>query len=166
MTTSRRFISIVFFVLATVSPERSHAEDISQPEPTPSSKASLYGAAGLSIGNTGDATFAETSYPSLELGVMKGNRSLGLVLGRSNNDFDGEEEFSDYWWELKTAFSFPVGDVSGYALLGLGNYLATKRLFIEYGAGVSCSWDGFSIFGQASNWDGSWYLTPGVMYGF
>jgi len=128
--------------------------------------AGFYAAMGLSIGNRGDASFGETTYPSAEVGVMRGAGSLALVVGRADNDFSEDEELSDYWWEVKVALSAPVGTFGIYGLLGIGNYLGTSQQFIEYGVGMSRSWDSLSVFAQASNWDGVWYVTPGIMYSF
>ena len=135
-------------------------------EQTEETQLSLYAASGLSISNTGNATFGETSYPSVEFGFSKGALSLGLVVGRSNNDYTSEEILSNYWWEMKTALSIPVDSFTAYGLLGIGHYLSTDRLFIEYGVGVSHSWDQLALFAQVSNWDGFWYITPGLSYTF
>ena len=138
----------------------THAQnsDISEP--------SIYVAKGLSISNTDTYTFAERSYPSAEIGLNFGDLSLALVTGRSDNDFKGEESISDYWWEIKTALMFPVGSFDAYGVLGIGNYVSTDQIFIEYGVGFSKSWDQFSWFAQVSNWDNLWYITPGFAYSF
>jgi len=134
-----------------------------QEEKTPPS---VYISAGLSISNTRDTTFSYSSYPSLEVGLMKENASLGLVAGRSNLSGFNEDRISNYWYELKGALYLSLGKFNGYALLGIGNYIDTKQFFIEYGIGASYSWDKFGLFAQASNWDGTWYVTPGVSYTF
>lgn len=129
----------------------------------------FYVAAGLSIGNTGAGTFAGTSYPSVEFGFMKGNWALGLVGGRGSNDFSTQDRASNYWWEIKNAVYFPIAksDMSAYALFAVGNYISTKTVFIEYGAGFSyMPTDHLGLFIQASNWDGLWYVTPGLSYSF
>ena len=125
-----------------------------------------YVSAGLSISNTYDTTFAFSSYPSVEVGFMKNNWSMGLVLGRGNNVFRTKDDISNYWWEVKTALSFPMGKFSGYGIIGIGNYITTSRIFVEYGAGFSYCWNKFGVFSQVSNWDGAWYVTPGVSYTF
>lgn len=129
-------------------------------------KPSVYISAGLSVSNTRDTTFSYASYPSVEVGIMKKNASLGLVLGRSNLSGFDSDRISNYWYELKGAIYLPLGNYNGYALLGIGNYMNTKQFFIEYGAGCCYSWKHFGIFAQASNWDGTWYATPGVSYTF
>jgi len=124
----------------------------------------FYVAAGLSMTNNND--FAVSSYPSVEFGLMKDNMSLALVGGRGNLDGLGSssDHINDYWYELKTAASFPLGSLDGYGLLGIGNYVGTKNMFIEYGVGASYMPNKFGIYAQTSNWDGIWYVTTGVMY--
>ena len=100
------------------------------------------------------------------MGISQGAFSLGFVTGRSDNDYSSTEALSNYWWEIKTALSIPVESFSVYGLLGVGNYLSTEQVFIEYGIGFSRSWDQLSAFAQVSNWDGLWYITPGVSYTF
>ncbi len=156
---TRKLLFVTVFALATLS--YPGAVDAQEAEDT---GIETYVAAGLSIGNTGDSGFGETSYPSLAFGFSKDFGSLGLVVGRSSNDLSGEEDASNYWWEIKTALAVPVGDFSAYGLIGLGNYLSTSRFFVEYGFGVSHSWGALSLFIQASNWDGAWYVTPGLSY--
>jgi hypothetical protein len=126
----------------------------------------FYVSAGLSISNTFDTTFSYSSYPSVEFGFMKDNFSLGLVAGRGNLSGFNNDDISNYWYEVKTAVSVPVGKFSGYALLGIGNYITTSRVFVEYGAGFSYSFNKFGVFSQFSNWDGTWYVTPGISYTF
>ena len=129
----------------------------------------FYAATGLSIGNSGASTFAATSYPSLEFGFMKGNWALGLVGGRGSNDFSTQDNISNYWWSIKNAAYFPIGnsDMDAYALFAVGNYMSTKTIFIEYGAGFSyMPTDHIGLFIQASNWDNLWYITPGFSYNF
>lgn len=129
-------------------------------------KYNFYVAAGLSITNSFDTTFSYSSYPSIEAGFMKNNFSLGLVFGRSNLSGFNNDITSNYWYELKTAISFPIEKFNAYGLLGVGNYFSTNRVFIEYGLGFSYSLNNFSIFSQVSNWDGTWYITPGISYTF
>ena len=126
----------------------------------------LYIASGLSISNTEDLTFGERSYPSIELGLFTDGITLALVTGRSSNDYNSEENLSNYWWEVKTAVSIPTKSFDIYGLLGVGNYFSTSRLFIEYGVGFSRTLGKFSYFAQVSNWDNLWYITPGFAYTF
>ena len=147
-------------VMCTLNPQKSNAEKINE------APLSTHIASGLSVSNTGDASFKETSYFSAEFGLTKGALSLGLALGRSDNDYTDQDTLMNYWWEIKTALAVPVDSFSVYGLLGLGHYLSTERVFIEYGIGVSHSWDPLSFFAQVSNWDGLWYVTPGLSYTF
>jgi len=127
----------------------------------------FYMATGLSVGNSGGSTFGATSYPSVEVGLMRGDWALGLVAGRSHNDYSVADVTENYWMEVKTAAYFPIGDnLDGYGLLGIGNYMSTETVFIEYGAGFSYSFGKLGTFVQASNWDGFWYVTPGLCYSF
>lgn len=129
-------------------------------------KLSYYMSAGLSISNTFDTTFSYSSYPSIEFGGMYENLGVGLVLGRANLSGFNSDRLENYWYEIKTSASKSIGVVSGYALFGVGNYISTKRVFIEYGAGISYVAGSFGVFTQASNWDGYWYVTPGIVYNF
>ena len=126
----------------------------------------IYVSSGLSVTNTGGLSFEETSYASTELGFSANELSFALVTGRSNNDFAIKETMNNYWWELKTAITFPMKSVDLYGLLGMGNYFSTNRVFIEYGTGFSYSWDQLSCFAQISNWDSVWYITPGFSFVF
>jgi len=153
-------IKIFSFILANVLlTTLLHAQ-------TESSKPDFYISGGLSISNSHDTTFSYSSYPSLEFGFMKDNFSLGLVAGRSNLSGFRTDEISNYWYELKAAVYLPLGKYNGYALLGIGNYISTKQVFVEYGLGFTRSWNHWGVFAQASNWDGTWYVTPGVSYTF
>ena len=154
------FIFISCMISAILMPYTANAQK------TNDTPLATYVATGLSVSNTGESTFGQTSYPSVELGWNKGSLSFGLVVGRSDNNYSGKDKLSNYWWEVKTALSIPVGSYSTYGLLGLGNYMSTDKVFIEYGLGFSHTWDQFSLFSQISNWDGLWYLTPGVSYTF
>lgn len=127
-------------------------------------KYSPYLAVGLSMVNDGD--FRMDSYPSVELGVMRDNIAVGVVVGRGNLEgmLGDNDNIGNYFYEGKVAFYFPIGSVSGYGLLGAGSYIskADKDVFFEYGAGISKEFKGFSVFAQVSNWDGVTYVTPGV----
>lgn len=131
------------------------------------SKPDFYIAAGLSMSNTGDTTFAYSSYPSIEAGIMKNNLSLGLVLGRSNLQNIGENKAENFFYEIKSAVYLPLDyNVSAYGIMGIGSYISTQRVFIEYGLGATIPVGKSAIFAQVSNWDGIWYLTPGWSYTF
>jgi hypothetical protein len=147
-------------ILSVFTASLLHAQETERAKPD------LYVSAGLSISNSYDTTFSYSSYPSLEVGLMKNNFSMGLVLGRSNLSGFRNDDISNYWYELKAALAFPVGKFNGYGLLGVGNYISTERIFVEYGAGFSYSFKQWGVFSQVSNWDGVWYVTPGVSYTF
>ena len=131
------------------------------------SKVGYYGALSLSVGNSSGSDFKHTSYPSVEAGITKDNMTLGLAVGRSNlADFGKEftDNLSSYWYEAKTTVSQPIGKTNGYLVLGLGNYVNTSQVFIEYGVGVSYMPKKVGYFVQASNWDGLWYNSLGVSF--
>lgn len=119
-----------------------------------------YVATGISMANNPNGDFLGTSFPSAEFGIMCHNLSLGLVGGTNNLSDSGT------WFELKSAVFFPLGHVDGYGLVGLGTYSGSPSTFIEYGVGISCSKNVFGTFLQVSNWDGIWYVTPGVSVNF
>ncbi len=122
---------------------------------------SYYLAAGLSVTNSGD--FSNSSYFSVEGGVMYDNISFGAVVGRNNLSGLFEDiSLDNYWGEIKTAVSHPLGFVSIYGVLGAGAYFENGNMFIEYGAGLSKEFKNFGVFLQVSNWDGVDYITPGV----
>jgi len=157
-------IAVIALAFSTVS--MAQAVDSTE---TKSNGVDFYVAAGLSIGNSGASTFSATSYPSIEFGFMKGNWTLGLVAGRGSNDFSSADHISNYWWSIKNAAYFPIGksDMDAYALFAVGNYISTKTVFIEYGVGFSyMPTDHLGLFIQGSNWDGIWYITPGLSYSF
>lgn len=132
-----------------------------------SSKLNPYASIGLSISNTNDFTLG--SYPSLEIGLMGKNISAGLIIGRGSLKGLGEknDDIANYFSELKTSVSIPISKkVGAYGLLGLGTYGNFKHAFIEYGAGFSYSFNKLSYFVQSSNWDGVWYVTPGITLNF
>ena len=128
-----------------------------------------YVSAGLSISNFSDSSLSlkNATYPSVEFGVMKNNFSLGLVVGRGNFvKTDGLDSPSDYWTEVKAAVYVPVGNFNAYGLIGVGSYFKSNKVFIEYGAGFAYSFNKLGVFAQASNWDGVFYITPGISYTF
>jgi hypothetical protein len=157
------FVSLVSF--NQVVPGTTTDFDNSEAKPSDSIKVCYYLSAGISISNTGSSTFGKTSYPSIEFGGMYDNFGLGLVAGRGNLDFNGDA-IQNYWYELKTSFNQPIGPVSVYGLFGIGNYIRTKQLFIEYGVGMSVNIKKYGIFVQSSNWDGANYISTGVTYNF
>ena len=130
------FVSISTILFGQIKPGTTTDFDNSELKGADSVKICYYLSAGTSISNTGSSTIGKTSYPSIEFGGMYDNFGLGLVAGRGNLDFHGDA-IQNYWYELKTSFNQPLGPVNVYGLFGLGNYISTKQLFIEYGVGMS-----------------------------
>jgi hypothetical protein len=125
---------------------------------------SPYVATGLSIGTSSD--FTAGSYYSVEAGVMIENLMVGLVFGV--NDLNSFGSIQNYWYEGKVAYAIPVKIIDIYGVIGVGSYTGdTKRVFLEYGGGVSKSFNnGLGVFIQASSWDNAPYVTPGLFYSF
>lgn len=124
----------------------------------------VYVSTSLSISNSSESTFDNTSYASVEVGLCKGDVSLGLVLGRGNINFKSKDVVSNYWYEAKVTQSFPIGKLDGFVLMGIGNYIDTQKVFVEYGGGLSYKPKKVTYFSQVSNWDGIWYVSPGIMF--
>lgn len=136
---------------------------------TDSTKTNFYASAGISIGHV-DAndesinSFNKASYPSLEIGLMRKNVSLGAVFGFENILVSSS---SRKFYELKTAISYPIGNYSGYALFGVGAYFENDfNNFIEYGAGFSYAPSKLGYFIQYSNWARTNYISVGLSYNF
>lgn len=133
------------------------------------SKTSYYASIGMSIGHVdpNDANidnFNKASFPSLEIGLMRKNISLGAVVG-TENVFASSTTRGFY--ELKTAVYQPIGACSGYVLFGAGAYMENGfNNFIEYGAGVSYCPKKFGYFVQYSNWARTNYVSVGLSYNF
>jgi len=130
------------------------------------SKIFPYVSYGLSVTNSQD--FKSSSYTSLEGGVMYENLSFGLMIGRGSLAGLGskQDRITDYFYELKTSASFPLGMLSGSILLGYGGYIDTKHMFIEYGVGLSYTPNKIGYGLSLSNWDGINYITPFICYNF
>lgn len=133
------------------------------------SKTSYYASIGMSIGHVdpSDANidnFNKASFPSLEIGFMRQNISLGAVVG-TENVFASSTTRGFY--ELKTAVYQHIGSCSGYLLFGVGAYMENSfNNFIEYGAGVSYCPKKFGYFVQYSNWARTNYVSVGLTYNF
>jgi hypothetical protein len=128
-----------------------------------------YASVGVSIGHV-DASdpaidnFSKASYPSLEVGFMGDNISLGAVVGCENFFVSSG---SRGFYELKTAISKPIGKCSAYALFGAGAYMESGfNNFIEYGGGFSYMPGKFGYFVQYSNWARTNYVSTGITIGF
>jgi hypothetical protein len=133
------------------------------------SKVSFYSSLGVSIGHVDPAdpaidNFNKASYPSLEVGLMKGNFGLGAVVGCENMFTTST---SRGFYELKTSISHPIGSLTGYALFGVGAYMESGfNNFLEYGAGFSYAPTKLGYFVQYSNWARSNYISAGITYNF
>lgn len=148
----------IILVIAILISGLTYGQDSTSTKET--SELSYYVATGISMANNPTGDFLGTSFPSAEVGVMCHNLSFGLVGGTNNLSDSGT------WFEAKSAVFFPLGKVDGYGLVGLGTYSGSAATFIEYGFGISCSKNVFGTFLQVSNWDGVWYVTPGVSVNF
>lgn len=135
-------------------------------------KFSPYLSFGVSLTNSNEATeqtrFSVRNYMGLEGGVCYGNLGLGAVLGRSFllGSFASDDHINNYFAEVKSTVTQPVGNVNVTGLFGYGTYLGTKRNFIEYGLGMSYSINKFAYGMTFSNWDGTNFVTPSITYNF
>ena len=150
------------FILLTAFSLSSFA----QTEPAKKSL-NCYASGSLSMA-TGD-NFKQNSYPSIELGIFAtDNLSFGFNTGRLNLDkspYSGEK-IQNYYYELKSSASFPIGSIRGFVVGGWGQYYDSNHSFIEYGGGIYYSVKKFDFVLQVSNWDKTTYLSPGIVYNF
>lgn len=125
-----------------------------------------YVSVGLSMTNNND--FKASSYPSIEIGMVKDNIALGAVIGRGALKGLGssDDSFDNYFYEGKISGYYPMGSLSGVFILGYGGYFNTAHNFIEYGVGMSYSVNKLSYGVTYSNWDGSNYITPAITINF
>lgn len=110
---------------------------------------SNYVSASLSLANAfssdGQEQFSQSTYASVEYGIVRKGVAYGLAVGRGqlNGDVVSNttgENFRNYFWEVRVQPTFPLGSVTGSVILGAGSYFATSDAgFIEYGLGVSKS---------------------------
>lgn len=121
---------------------------------------------GLSLSNGND--FLTNTYTGLEGGIMYKNFGAGLVFGRGSLKGLGgkQDNLSNYFYEVKTFASYPIGAISGSVLFGYGGYLNSNHNFIEYGVGISYAVGKFQYGATYSNWDGVNYVTPNITYNF
>lgn len=128
-----------------------------------------YVSAGVSIGNVNPNDpnidmFEKASYPSVELGVMGQNVSLGAVFGCENFFVSPA---SRGFYELKTSVFKSFGNITPYGLFGVGAYFEKDfNNFIEYGAGFSYMPNKVGYFVQYSNWATTNYVSCGLTYAF
>jgi len=118
--------------------------------------------------NADGSDFFTSSYTGLEGGVTYGNFGAGLVLGRGSlrGMASKNDALSNYFYEVKTFYCFPIKSFTGTILFGYGGYFEPNNNFIEYGGGVSYGVGHFSYGITYSNWDGVNYLTPSIGYNF
>jgi hypothetical protein len=120
-----------------------------------------------SLSMSGGDNFKLNSYPSLEVGAFAtDNLSFGLNIGRLNLDKSPYscEKLDNYYYELKSSATFPLGSIKGFIVGGWGQYYNTT--FLEYGGGIIYSVNKFDFVLQVSNWDKATYLSPGIVYNF
>jgi hypothetical protein len=136
-------------------------------------KTTNYVSASLSLANSVEGkSFNETTYASVEYGIVRNGVAYGLAVGRgqlqSNRVFNGSTtNLQNYFWEVRVQPTFPLGSVTGSVILGAGSYFGSSDAgFIEYGVGVSKSYGDLSYGLSYSNWDGINYVTPSVSYSF
>ncbi len=133
------------------------------------SKISYYTSVGISISNVNKNdentnSFNKASYPSLEIGLMRNNVSLGAVFGFENLLVSSSTR---KFYELKTAIYRPVGQCTIYGLFGVGAYFEKNlNSFIEYGSGFSYAPKKVGYFVQYSSWAGTNYVSTGIVYNF
>jgi hypothetical protein len=131
-----------------------------------------YVSASLSLANANGQTFSQSTYASVEYGIVRKSVMYGLAVGRGqlNGDVMSNttgENFRNYFWQVRVQPTFSLGSVTGSVILGVGSYFATSDAgFIEYGLGVSKSYGDLSYGLSYSNWNGVDYVTPSVSYAF
>lgn len=162
------FYALIAFIALTVTAQ-------AQTQETNKSKLTQYVSAGLSLipsDRTEGQTLANTSYASVEYGVVYKDVMYGLAVGRGqlagtvSSNTNGQD-LSNYFWEVRVQPTFPLGSVTGNLILGAGSYFGISGAgFVEYGLGVSKSYGDISYGLSYSNWDGINYVTPSVSYSF
>jgi len=122
-----------------------------------------YMSSGLSI--TNNNAFKETSFPSFEVGIMFGSLGLGASFGRDNIvDVFKYDKIENYWYEGKLRYSAHINEVIAYGLLGLGNNIKTKGVFLEYGLGMYRNITRtVGFYSQLSNWNNENYISFGLI---
>lgn len=122
----------------------------------------------LSLSTSTADDFKIGSYVSLESGICVKNLTLGITLGRGNlacSSYD-TERIENYYYEIKSYASMPIGNIKGFIIGGWGKYFNAKHSFIEYGVGFTYSIKKIDLGVSATNWDNIVYLSPGITYNF
>jgi hypothetical protein len=131
-----------------------------------------YISVGLSLANSAGQSFNETTYASVEYGIVSKGVAYGLSLGRGQLQGDittntTSQDLRNYFWEIRVQPAFPLGSVTGSVILGAGSFFGSSDAgFIEYGLGVTKSYGDLSYGLTYSNWNGFDYVTPSVSYAF
>ena len=160
----KKLIYVLFaFIALTVS---------AQAQETKKEKLNQYVSASLSLANSNGQTFSQSTYASVEYGIVSKGIAYGLAVGRGQLNGDvttntTAQDLRNYFWQVRVQPTFPLGSVTGSVILGAGSYFATSDAgFIEYGLGVSKSYGDVSYGLTYSNWNGVDYVTPSVSYAF
>lgn len=132
---------------------------------TDSTKKEIIPYISASLSTSTGGCFKVNSYYGLEAGIGIKNLAFGLAGGRGSFDYSSEN-ISNYWYELKSYVSFPVGSVRGFAVGGWGQYFNTGHSFLEYGVGAAYNVGRFDLSMTVSNWDNTVYLSPGICFNF
>lgn len=135
---------------------------------------SNYVSASLSLANADGQSFNESTYASVEYGIVRKGVAYGLAVGRGQlqgnrelSNGDSTTNFQNYFWEVRVQPTFPLGSVTGSVILGAGSFFGSSDAgFIEYGLGVSKSYGDLSYGLSYSNWNGVNYVTPSVSLAF
>jgi hypothetical protein len=110
----------------------------------------------------------QASYAGVEAGVCLKNFMVGLSTGRGNlyKPAGQSDNINNYWYEVKTYGTMPIGVLKGSIIMGWGQFYKTTQYFIEYGVGLSYSAKAFDFGLCATNWDNAWYVAPEITYNF
>jgi len=156
--------TVVAVLVALTFGLSTFAQDTTQVKAKPKVTVSPYVAAGLSI-STGD-DFTNGSFASVEAGIMIQNLAIGFMFGANNLNAFGD--IKTYNYEFKAAYYVPVKFIDIYGVIGIGSYTGKPTyVFLEYGGGVAKSFNnGLGVFVQATSWDKTVYVTPGLSYSF
>ena len=127
-----------------------------------------YVAVSYSIGKQSDGqTFAEVTYPSVEVGYCPQNTSYGFIVGRGSfADLKLNDVLSNYYWEAKITPSKTIGKFTLSAFVGTGAYFNTDHYFGEIGAGIAYKINNYSYGVAYSHLDTAWYISPCISYSF
>lgn len=124
-----------------------------------------YVTASYSFTNSVDEMVKETSFFAVEYGMTKENLGLFGSVGRGNTlgTFAKDDQLDNYWVELGASYTQKIGVVDVYGMLGVGSYLKSNGIFVEYGMGMSHAVsDKIALGGKVTNWDGTWFVSPTI----